>query len=254
VDERFYENDIEILTSPSLDIPVDDMDLVFEPFDDVSVIEIPISEQELYDLLDEAAVLELQPFEELEPFNEAIDTVYDVPIDFDVVFEGLDYYDFDGIDINQKPEQLGNLLDGFQEDNWAEMDLAGQKEQITGLFDYVTDTIGLENPPNIEYYQGEIGEYGGFDSSTNTLSINENMLHEADEAADTVAHELWHAYQHERALNPQSPKDYMYQAGFDNYIRPSDDFDAYQSQLIESEARAFADQFKDELTQLIRRF
>jgi len=244
VDERFYESDIEILTSPSLGISVDDMDSVFEPFDDVSVIEILISEQELSDLLDEAAVLELQPFEELEPFNEAFDPVDDVPIDYDMVFEGVDYYDFDGIEINQNAEQLGYLLDGFQEDNWAEMDLIGQKEQITGLFDYVTDTIGLENPPNIEYYQGEIGEYGGFDSSTNTLSINENMLHEASEAADTVAHELWHAYQHERAMNPKSPKDFQYQFGFDNYIRPGDDFDAYQNQLVEAEARAFADQFK----------
>jgi acetolactate synthase-1/2/3 large subunit len=58
---------------------------------------------------------------------------------------------------------------------------------------------------------------------TNTLRINENMLYESDEAADTVAHELWHAYQHERAENPHSPKDFHYQAGFDNYIRPSDD-------------------------------
>jgi Zn-dependent peptidase ImmA (M78 family) len=131
------------------------------------------------------------------------------------------------------------------------MELEGQKEQITGLFDYVNDVLGLENPPNIEYYnEPEQGNYGGYNPATNTLSINEYMLYDSNEAADTVAHELWHAYQHERAANPQTPKDFQYQFGFDNYIRPGDDFDGYQSQLVEAEARAFADQFKGALAQI----
>lgn len=76
----------------------------------------------------------------------------------------------------------------------------------------------------------------------------EDMLYDNNEAADTIAHELWHAYQHERAMNPQSAKDYQYQYGFENYIRPDDDFTAYQDQLVEAEARAFAQQFKDRLS------
>ena len=168
------------------------------------------------------------------------------------MFEGLDQYDFDGKDFNQDSEQLVSLLDGFTEDNWSNMDLEGQKEQIAGLYDYVNDVLALENPPNIEYYnEPEPGNYGGYNPDTNTLSINEFMLHDSNEAADTVAHELWHAYQHERASDPQSSKDFQYQFGFDNYITPDVDFDAYQSQLVESEARAFADQFKGELAQIM---
>ena len=146
---------------------------------------------------------------------------------------------------------LNNLLEGFKEDNWNNLELEGQKEQINGLFDYVNDVLNLENPPNIEYYnEPEQGNYGGYNPATNTLSINEYMLYDSNEAADTVAHELWHAYQHERASNPQSPKDFQYQFGFDNYIRPDDDFDGYQSQLVEAEARAFADQFKGALAHI----
>lgn len=81
--------------------------------------------------------------------------------------------------------------------------------------------------------------------TTNSFS---HMLYDNNEAADTIAHELWHAYQHERAMNPQSAKDYQYQYGFENYIRPDDDFTAYQDQLVEAEARAFAQQFKDRLS------
>ncbi|MDR2731244.1 MAG: hypothetical protein LBB81_10165 [Treponema sp.] len=79
--------------------------------------------------------------------------------------------------------------------------------------------MGLENPPNIEYYnETEQGDYGGYNPATNTLNINEYMLYDSNEAANTVTHELWHAYQHEKASNPQSPKDFQYQYGFDNYI------------------------------------
>ena len=73
------------------------------------------------------------------------------------------------------------------------------------------------------------------------------MLYQNDEAADTVAHELWHAYQYERASNPRTKMDHMYLENFNDYITPSDDFEGYQSQLLESEARAFAQQIKDRL-------
>ena len=220
-----------------------------EPLDGIIVIDTPISENELSELLNEVEALEIQPFEDIEP----LDPTQEVPIDYDVAFEGLDEYDFDGRDYNQNPEQLNNLLDGFTEDCWSNMDLNDQKDQINGLFDYVNNVLNLDNPPNIEYYnEPEQGNYGGYNPITNTLSINEYMLHDSNEAADTVAHELWHAYQHERASNPQSQKDFLYQYGFDNYIRPSDDFDGYQSQLVEAEARAFADQFKGALAQIRR--
>ena len=250
MDDRFFVDNTDIRPDFNYELPVDVVDHNFEPFDDAIIINDPISEQEMLELFDELEVLGLQPFEESEAFIEPFDVSQEMQIDYDMVFDGLDHYDFDGKDVDQNPELLHSLLDGFQEENWSIMELDGQKERISGLYDYVTDVIGLENPPYIEYYQGEPGEYGGYDSSTNTLSINENMLHEADEAADTVAHELWHAYQHERASNPQSPKDYQYQFGFDNYIRPGDDFDAYQSQLVEAEARAFADRFKGEIYRL----
>ena len=253
--QDFDYGTIDAGTDNYLDSPIstgnldtDELNINFEPLDNISVEEISISEQEIAELLNEIEGLDIQPFEEIEA--ETFEPVQEVAIDYDAVYEGLDEYDFDGKDYNQNAEQLNILLDGFTEDSWGNMDLHGQKEQITGLFDYVNDVLGLENPPNIEYYQGEQGEYGGFNPNTNTLSINENMLYEADEAADTVAHELWHAYQHEMASNPQSSKDFLYQFGFDNYIRPSDDFDGYQSQLVESEARAFADQFKGAIAQI----
>lgn len=193
--------------------------------------------------------------ENIDPTVTEIESIDPSEIDYDEVFEGLDSYDFDGVDYLQDAERLDDSLSAFQPERWKELDLNQQKEAMTELADYVQEVICLENPPTIEFYNNPVdGDYGGYMASTNTLSINEYMLYDSNEAADTVAHELWHAYQHEHAMNPQSPKDYQYQYNFDHYISPKQDmsgrfvnFTEYQEQLVEAEARAFAEQFKGRL-------
>lgn len=168
--------------------------------------------------------------------------------DYDTIYEGLDEYDFHGIDCLEDTERLDASLENFTSENWENLSVDEQKEQMTDLAQYIIDVTGLEDPPKIEFYNNpEEGDYGGFNRTTNTLSINEYMLYQNDEAADTVAHELWHAYQYEKASNPKSKLDYMYLENFNDYITPNDDFEGYQSQLLESEAQAFAQQIKDRL-------
>lgn len=182
---------------------------------------------------------------------ESVEDISDVSrdIDYDAVYSGLDSYDFDGIDVGSDVERLDSSLESFQPETWEGLTADEQKAAMSDLADYVKDVIGFDKPPRIVYYNNPVdGDYGGYSPSTNTLEVNEHMLYDSDEAADTIAHELWHAYQHERALNPQSAKDFQYQYGFDNYIRPDVDFTAYQDQLVEAEARAFAQQFKDRLS------
>ncbi len=158
---------------------------------------------------------------------------------------------FDDIDIAADPERLDSTLNDFVESNWENLSLDEQKQSMQSLADCVVDTIGLKNPPAIEFYNNPSEcDYGGYDSSTNTLSVNEYMLYNSNEAADTIAHELWHAHQHECAMDPQSTRDLQYQFNFDNYIPPEDGMEDYQAQLIEAEAKAFAEQFKDRLAQL----
>ena len=155
---------------------------------------------------------------------------------------------FKDVNIDSDSERLNSSLSNFESDTWADMSLDEQKESMQSLADYVSDVTGIENPPKIEYYNNEQeGDYGGYNPETNTLQVNEYMLYNSDEAADTIAHELWHCHQHERAMNPQSALDYQYQHNFENYISPDLDQQAYEDQLVEAEARAFANQFKDRL-------
>lgn len=179
--------------------------------------------------------------------NESVD--YDEisnELERDALSEG-----FKDINIDQDAERLNNSLDNFDGANWENLSLNEQKESMEGLADYVSDVLSLENPPTIEYYNNPVdGDYGGYNPSTNTLQINEHMLYDSDEAADTIAHELWHAHQHECASNPQNALHHQYQYGIENYISPDLDPVGYQNQLVEAEARAFAEQFKDRLNAL----
>jgi len=152
-----------------------------------------------------------------------------------------------GEDLNDT-KRMDAALENFQEDQWNDLPLEGQKQSMTELADYVADATGNENPPEIVFRNDmNDGEYGGYNPGTNTLEINENMLDNSTEAADTIAHEMWHAHQQQCTLDPTSEKGREYQEGFDNYISAEYDYEGYQNQMVEAEARDFAQGFKDRL-------
>jgi len=154
-----------------------------------------------------------------------------------------------GEDLNDnQTEQVDSVLDNFQEDKWCDLSLEDQKQSMIDLAGCVSDETGNENPPEIVFRDNmDDGEYGGYNPETNTVEINKNMLDDSTEAADTVAHEMWHAYQQQCTLDPTSEKGREYQEGFDNYISPEYDFEGYENQMVEAEAREYAQGFKDRL-------
>ena len=148
-------------------------------------------------------------------------------------------------------EQLDSVLDNFRDSRWSDLSLEGKKLSITELADFVAEDTGTDNPPNIVFRDDmPDGSYGGYSADTNTIEINENMLDDSAEAADTIAHEMWHAFQHQEAQDPTSEKGPEYLEGFDNYISPEYDFEAYENQMVEAEARDYAQGFKDRLSNL----
>lgn len=185
-------------------------------------------------------------------FEEEISELSEVDVDYETIYEEIENEalaeGYKDINIEENAEALEESLESFEEDTWQNLELYEQREAIDGLSNYIKDIIGFENPPAIEYYNStREGEYGGYDPATNTLHINEYMLYNSTEAADTIAHELWHAHQQECASNPKSARDYQYQYNFENYISPEYGFEQYQNQLVEAEARSFAAQFRERI-------
>ena len=154
-----------------------------------------------------------------------------------------------GFDLNDiKSKNLDTILDNFKGENWSDLSLNEQKQSMLDLAEYVAKDTANENPPEIVFRNDmPDGSYGGYSPDTNTIEINVNMLGDSAEAADTIAHEMWHASQHQCVLNPNCKMRHEYQEGFDNYITPDYNFEAYENQMVEREARDYAQRFKDRL-------
>ncbi|MDR2599271.1 MAG: hypothetical protein LBC73_03245 [Oscillospiraceae bacterium] len=178
--------------------------------------------------------------------NEGIDLNAGADVTFEIGRESTN--DNIGEDLNDGGMDV--VLDNFQADSWSDLSLDEQKKSMTDLADFVATDTGLENPPEIVFRDDmPDGSYGGYSPDTNTVEINQNMLDDNLEAADTIAHEMWHALQEQIAKDPNNPKAGEYQEAFDNYISSEYDFEAYQNQMIEAEARDYAQGFKDRLSE-----
>jgi hypothetical protein len=137
-------------------------------------------------------------------------------------------------------------LPDFKPENWERLSLDDKKESIESLADYNADILGIEHKPSIDYYEGDApGDFGAFSGARNSLAINERNLSDGPEAADTVSHEFRHAYQYQHAQNPVSERDLLFSENFDNYVSPEQDFAGYKDQILESEARDYAQRFRD---------
>ena len=140
------------------------------------------------------------------------------------------------------------VLSSFKQDSWEELNLREQKRAIEKLADYNADILGIEDKPKIIYYNAEDpSDFGGYSEKLNAIYINEYNMNNAAETADTISHEYRHKYQHERAEKLETERDLEFREGFDNYIRAEDDYAGYKNQLVESDARAYAQLIKDKI-------
>lgn len=136
-------------------------------------------------------------------------------------------------------------LESFANDKWENLEPDEKKMAIDKLAEYSQDILGLKEPVKIEYYANDVpGDYGGFDKEKNTLFINEKNLQDGPETADTIAHEMRHAYQYMRAEELETNRDLAFAGNFARYIRPEQNQSAYETQIVEKDAALYAQRFR----------
>ena len=145
------------------------------------------------------------------------------------------------------------LLDQFKIDHWEQLSENERKMLVCELAVMIGKKLGLEDIPTLSFFDGSENDYGTFNRDGNTIEINSNNFSQPKELIDTIAHEVRHAYQYQRALKLETYEDMLYKYNFDNYISPLKTsngeylfFTDYQDQLVEAEARAFANLFNKE--------
>lgn len=144
--------------------------------------------------------------------------------------------------------KANEVLSTFKQSKWEQLTVQEQKCAIEQLADYNAEVLGVDEKPRIVYYRKEDpSDFGGYSSQQNAIYINEYNLKNAAETADTISHEYRHKYQHERAEKLENERDLAFKEGFENYIRAENDYQGYKEQLVESDARAYAQSIKDKI-------
>ncbi len=142
--------------------------------------------------------------------------------------------------------EISEIMEAFQSENWEGMSDEARKEAIDELGEYVAQDLGIDNPPKIEFYNNEdSGDFGSYSPGENVIRINEYNMDNAVETADTITHETRHCYQHECAEHPKTEQDYAFKDNFENYVTPDMDFEGYEDQIVEADAREYAQAYRD---------
>lgn len=141
--------------------------------------------------------------------------------------------------------EVQEAVDAFVPDNWDTLDSDERMDAINDLENVLCDKLGIAEVPNISFYYGPEGDYGGYVREGNELSLNANTFDDPQELVNTIAHETWHAHQYDCAENPQGIGDQVIGFGLENYVSPYDDFFLYYVQQVEFDARAFGGKIED---------
>ena len=159
-----------------------------------------------------------------------------------------DEFDFDF----ELDDEVQIVLDRFGAAKWERLTDSAKVEAIQELATVIGKKLRIEEKPEIQFYSDRDGSCGAYVPGDNKVEINRNIMNDPKEVIDTVAHEMRHAYQHQRAGLQETWQDMLYKINFENYISPIPMADGkylfftdYQDQLVEAEARAFANIFTD---------
>ena len=155
-------------------------------------------------------------------------------------------------DFNVHDESIQSCLMRFDDTHWNSLTEAQKRDLICDFGEILARKRGLEEVPEIDFVKKAELSCGSFKQRYNSIEINTNIFCNSKEVIDTVAHEMRHAYQYQRANILETREDLLYKANFDNYVSPIPLEDGkylffidYQDQLVEAEARAFAKLFSE---------
>lgn len=152
-------------------------------------------------------------------------------------------------DVEMKKECITMVKDFYNEGldlDYADSGLRGRCEIASNFYDGVKKNMVID--AELCFAPKPTHQLGGYNPLTNRIELNSNYLEKSDceDLLNIILHESRHAFQNKCINSPDSVtvKDNIinvWKDNFDNYIRPDEDFEAYENQEIEKDANYFAD-------------
>lgn len=200
-------------------------------------------------------------------------------------------------------KQLMDISKCFQNKVWESLDTTQKTQAMESLNEFLSGKFKIEPSPElVEFFSIDVNKMGSYVWETHELRVSISNGCNGEEFADTIAHEIRHAYQCKKSaelkkyeemykklneerntktiktfkealfdfiwrgfnkkkqieeelrqkmdlrieailLNPKNENLKGMKDNLENYIRAEEDFEGYYAQLVEEDARDFADAF-----------
>lgn len=127
-------------------------------------------------------------------------------------------------------------------------------DSVRNVVDYLSGLLNLNEKPQVTFCQYDPdGPLGTFSNDSNEVIVyysDPPKEYVDSETINTVAHEMWHAYQYQVCEDSHvSQKNFkmaeQYNINYEHYIDGGLDYEGYYNQLVEVEARYFGEKFSN---------
>ena len=162
-------------------------------------------------------------------------------------------------DMERADPDYDHILRSFDSFQYWKLDLKEKTELLQEYANHLADELGIERRQVVVENLWNDSICARYDHATETITINARYLDLPEDVADSVAHEIYHAYQYSWVqLNECIKKDGLelfsikdreqlklaesWEPEFRNYINAAlgKSFEEYEDQLIEISAREYA--------------
>ena len=157
---------------------------------------------------------------------------------------------------NVENQQLSNFIEDFlplQEEIWVDLSVKDRLDVLQKVANYEVSYLGLPHELNVTAELLDEGNLGCYIDSIHSININVDFLSKgnAPEILETLAHEVYHAYQHRLVdlynSTDEQYKDMMllyrarvYREEFESYVDGDEDYIGYLFQVVEIDSDAYA--------------
>lgn len=132
------------------------------------------------------------------------------------------------------------------------------EDGIREAADYLAEVFGIEEPIDVvfvEVVDGNKKTAGLYSHSERRISIKKDKYwYSFGDSMDTIAHEMWHAHQHD-IIDKNTEDEYANVEELitnnQHYVQADTDYWGYYNQLFETEARSFGAAFCEKMTEAI---
>lgn len=148
-------------------------------------------------------------------------------------------------------DEIDEVLRLFDIQEWDVLDESDKVSISTEFVRLIAEDLGVEKIPTVSF-SDELDADAKYNPLENIIYLNNEYVDDPIEIVESLAHELRHAYQHERAEKLETREDLLFSLNLDYYITPEIDsegyyinFYDYYDQYVECDARAFASIFRE---------